>query len=101
MTLSSTTPSLEVAEFLTQHPALVPLVDAAGQALRPYFPDSPVLLEMFEDPEFADPPKLHLVVVPTTDPVDAASRYEQFQRAWWSASASPTQSQFAIVLEYR
>jgi hypothetical protein len=101
MTISSTTPSLEVAEFLTHHPTLVPLVDAARQALRPYFPDTPLLLEIFEDPEFADPPKLHLVVVPTIDPSDAVSRYEQFQRAWWSAIAPRIQTQFAIVLEYR
>ncbi len=101
MTISSTTPSLEVAEFLTQHPALVPLVDAAQQALQPYFPDSPVLLEMFEDPEFADPPKLHMVVVPTMDPTDAVNRYEQFQHAWWRAIAPRAVSNFAIVLEYR
>ena len=101
MTISSTTPSLEVAEFLAQHPMLVPLVDAARQTLRPYFPDSPVLLEMFEDPEFADPPKLHMVVVPNMDPTDAVSRYEQFQRAWWHATAPHTVSNFDIVLEYR
>jgi hypothetical protein len=64
MTIRSTMPSPRVAEFLTQHPAHIPLVDVARQALQPYFPDSPVLLALFEDPEFGDPPKLHLVVVP-------------------------------------
>jgi hypothetical protein len=43
-------------------------VDTARQALQPYFPDPPVLLALFEDPEFGDPPKLHLVVVPAMAP---------------------------------
>jgi hypothetical protein len=101
MTTSSTTPSLEVKEFLVQHPALGPVIEAARQAVQPYFPDSPLVLEMFEDPEFGDPPKLHLVVVPTTEPTDAVARYRQFQRAWWSNIPAQARGQFAIVIEYR
>jgi len=101
MATSPTTPSLAVEEFLAQHPALVPAVEAARQAVQPYFPDSPLVLEMFEDPEFGDPPKLHMVIVPTTDPADAAARYRQFQRAWWSNMPAQARGQFAIVIEYR
>lgn len=100
MATSYTTPSPEVEEFLAHHPALVPLVETAQQALESYFLNSPLVLEMFEDPEFRDPPKLHLIVIPTTDPIDAVARYRQFQRAW-SAIVPHAPRQFAIVLEYR
>src|SRR6478672_4894131 len=101
MTTSYTRPSLVVEAFLSQHPTLVPLVEEAKQAVQPYFPDSPLVLEMFEDPEFGDPPKLHLVIVPTTDPLDAVSRYQRFQRAWWGTTAPRAQGRLAIVMEYR
>ena len=101
MTTSSTSPSLTVEDFLAQHPALVPLVAEAQQALPPYFPNAPLVLEVFEDPEFGDPPKLHLVIVPTSDPTEAAARYRQFQRAWWSHMPADARGQFAIVIEYR
>ena len=100
MTTSYTT-SYPVEAFLAQHPALVPVVEAAQQAVQPYFPGSPLVLEMFEDPEFGDPPKLHLVVVPTTDPTDAVARYRQFQRTWWSSMPAHARGQFAVVIEYR
>jgi hypothetical protein len=101
MTTSYTAPSLTVEDFLAQHPALVPVVAEAQQAAQPYFPDAPLVLEVFEDPEFGDPPKLHLVIVPTSDPAEAAARYRQFQRAWWSRMPADARSQFAIVIEYR
>ena len=90
-----------IEAFLAAHPTLVPRIEAAQQALRPYFPDSQLVLEMFEDPEFGDPPKLHLIVVPTTDPAEAVARYRQFLRAWGNTATPGTHDQFAIILEYR
>jgi len=101
MTTLAGSPALDVEEFLAAHPVLPPLIAEAQRALQPFFPDSPVLLELFQDPEWPDPPKLHLVVVPTTDPQDAYNRYQAFGRAWWYAQAPHFGSQLAIIMDYR
>ena len=60
MTVSQTQLPLKVEEFLATYPTLRPLIAEAEQTLRRTFPTAPVLLEMFYDPEFDDPPKLRL-----------------------------------------
>lgn len=81
----------EVTDYLRQHPHLIPILVEAAEVIPRYFgADTPLVLEVFTDPESeTDERELFAIVRTPLGPDDALETLYRLQDDWWLA-ASPT-----------
>ncbi len=89
----------DVFAFIEQHPFLVPILLEAPAQIKPYFPESPLALEMFIDPEGIGVRSL-LIVIPTRLDVDTAfEKFNQIHDDLWFQRWDETQHKLDLYME--
>ena len=91
----------EVKSFLEGNYDLASLLIEARKPIERLFgEDTPVVLEVFHDPEAEEEPEL-FALIQTTLPVDEARcRREQLDREWWLENSSRACCRLNIDVEY-
>lgn len=81
-----------VASFLEAYPFLVPLLIEARPILARYFPDTPVVLELVDEPDAEDEEDgaeltdLFATVQSRLPPEEAMRRLDRLDQDWWYAN---------------
>jgi hypothetical protein len=90
-----------VLDYLNAHPDLIPLLDETNTAIRRYFPDSPIFLEVVDDPEIPDFLQLFAKIDPPCDPEEAFIAFSHFMDDWWLDRLGAVAGKFSVTVEYR
>ena len=77
----------EILGFLERHPTAASVLIEIRHAIRNYFGDDPVRLEVFHDPEWdseweAEDPDLFANIRTRVEPHDALTRLHRFDNEW-------------------
>jgi hypothetical protein len=88
-----------VTQFLHGHTHLITLLIEARDRIREYFPESPLVLEVADDPEAAGSQLVAIIIV-SSSPDDVAERLERFDRAWWLGAIRRARGDLCITVEF-
>lgn len=92
----------KVEAFLDNHAALVPLLLEARHQIVRYFPKSPVVLQIFTDPDDAvSDEQLVASIAVTLPPDEAMKKLDQLGEAWGLAAMERAEGKFCITIESR
>ncbi|HXF05947.1 MAG TPA: hypothetical protein VNM72_11105 [Blastocatellia bacterium] len=93
--------SEEVAEFLQEHPFLVPLLREAHGKIAEYFGPSPdVVLEVVTDPEAENDRELFAFIRISLPPDEALSKLDRLDQEWWLDASDRAENQLCIDVEF-
>lgn len=96
-----------IQRFLEERGFLVPLLEEAYGQLQTYFPETPLFLNVFSDPEAGrdapggDTEQLALSIVTKLDVDEAMARLELFDRNWWLDALPRSHGEMVITLEFQ
>lgn len=91
----------EVSDFITTNPHLEPLLIDALNPIMTIFPDSPLNLSVFHDPE--SPTGDHLVLGISTKmrAREALKELDKIDESWWGENIERAKGMLSIELEYK
>ncbi|MGI8588192.1 MAG: hypothetical protein ACR2M0_10970 [Chloroflexia bacterium] len=92
---------VDVERFLAEYAFLVPLLEEMYSPLRKRFPEEPLSLSIFADPEVVGDVELVLLIAPTCPPDEAADRFDGFMEDWWLDNVDRAEDKLAVVVEYQ
>jgi hypothetical protein len=87
--------------FLKGHQYLEPILEEAADRIDDYFPGSPLVLEVVNDPESTEDRQLVLFIVTDLGPAQAMERLDRFDEDWWVDALDKAQGKLCITLEFR
>jgi hypothetical protein len=91
--------SERVMSFLQNHSYLCSLLPEARHYIGVYFPNTPVALEVADDPESINSQLVAIIIV-TSSPDEVSDRLEQFDRAWWLGAIGRARGKLCINVEF-
>ncbi len=90
----------EVVQFIEKHPFLVPVLLAAPDQIRHYFPNEQLFLEVDSDPEIGNYVQLVLSILTTLDPYVAMDREDRLDAEWWRSLSHEERKHLCPILAY-
>ena len=92
----------QVKSFLEEHEYLAPLLIEARQPIRQVFGEkTPVVLEVFHDPDSEEDESELFALIQTNLPVEKARMLRsQLDEEWWLANSARADSRLNIDVEY-
>ncbi len=91
----------EVLQFIKKHSFLIPLLLEAPQNIHQLFPNAPLILAIYIDPESSsqDDDELVLRIKTDMDPEESIDVLEELDDAWWLKASSISQGKMFINLQ--
>jgi hypothetical protein len=91
----------EIHEFLGRYPEVGPLLPEIRSAIREYFGDEKVRLELFYDPEWEDDDPVLLVNIQTRlGAGKALTQLKRFDHDWWLEKRTQTIAPLVVNIHH-
>jgi hypothetical protein len=94
-------PKASVTTFLLKHSYLLGLLDDAYLEIRRIFPNDPLYLEYFRDPENYKGNQLFIIVTTDLRGIDALNKLDELDDKWWMDNLDKAKRKLSITLGYR
>jgi hypothetical protein len=94
-------PKESVVSFLLRHSYLLGLLDDAYLEIRKIFPNDPLYLEYFRDPESAYFTRLFIIVTTDLKGKEALDKLHELDDQWWMDNLDRGKNKLSIALGYR
>jgi hypothetical protein len=89
-----------VHTFLQEYPFLVPFLVEAHANIQPFFPSSPVTLEVVNDPEDAGSSQLVALISTSDDPRNVFEKLQKLDSQWWLNAMDRAQGKFHVNVAF-
>ncbi len=90
----------EVTSFIKANPQIEPLLFEALEPIGAVFPDSPLYLEVFHNPEYQDSDQLVINISTGLEVKEALEELDKIDRGWWGTNINRAEGKLSIDLEF-
>jgi hypothetical protein len=94
-------PKEKVRSFLIKYPFLIKILDDAFIEIRKAFPNDPLHLEFYRDPENFRFTQLFIVIMSDGEPVETLQKLSQLEDDWWMDNINRAKNKLSITVSYR